>query len=523
MKDSDKSKLQLLKELEELKIKIFQLEKKSAKNVEPDSTLLQNKVLTRALLNIPTDAVMLIDLDGTLLDVNETTARRYVTFVEDLVGLNISEILSKKNKERVAEFIERVVETKEPYRFEDERFDVCNDIVLYPVFGIKENVENIAVVSRDITGMKKVQRELETSIQKYKTLIKAIPDMFVRCSRSGVIQDFHLPHNNFPLPFNQSSVGKPLFNLLPGKYQHTFIFTVEKAFQTGKLQIVEMTIGRNEKRRILEARIVPEDKKWFLVMIREITEQKLIEEKLIEAKEKAENADKLKSNFLAQMSHEIRTPINSIISFTSILKHELYDSAPEDLKECFQNIDNGGRRLIRTMDLLLNMAQIQTGEFELIKKNLDLKDVLKRVVPEYQRRADEKNLFFSFRSEVDEAEIEGDEYSVIQIFHNLFDNAVNYTEKGNVDIKLYEDDSSFNVDVSDSGIGIDEQFLPEIFLPFTQEQTGYTRKFEGNGLGLAIAKHFSEYNHASLTVTSKKGFGSVFTIAFPKKGKKSYL
>ena len=100
MKDSDKSKLQLLKELEELKIKIFQLERKNAKDVEPDSTLLQNKVLTRALLNIPTDAVMLIDLDGTLLDVNETTARRYVTFVENLVGTNISEILSKENRER---------------------------------------------------------------------------------------------------------------------------------------------------------------------------------------------------------------------------------------------------------------------------------------------------------------------------------------------------------------------------------------------------------------------------------------
>ncbi|NOX17684.1 MAG: PAS domain-containing protein, partial [Chlorobi bacterium] len=477
MKDSDKSKLQLLKELEELKIKIFQLERKNAKEVEPDSTLLQNKVLTRALLNIPTDAVMLIDLDGTLLDVNETTARRYVTFVENLVGTNISEILSKENKERVPEYIAKVIESKNPFRFEDERFDICNDIVLYPVFGIDESVENIAVVSRDITNLKNVQRQLESSLLKYETLIKAIPDMFVRCSRSGVIQDFHLPHNDFPLPFDGASVGKPLFGLLPTKYQHTFIFTVEKAFQTGKLHLVEMTLGRNEKRRILEARIIPENEQWFLVMIREITEQKLIEEKLIEAKEKAENADKLKSNFLAQMSHEIRTPINSIISFTSILKHELYNSSPEDLKECFQNIDSGGRRLIRTMDLLLNMAQIQTGEFELIKKKLDLKDILKRVVPEYERRAGEKNLFFSFRSEIDEAEIEGDEYSVIQIFHNLFDNAVNYTEKGNVDIKLYENGASFKVDVSDSGIGIDEQFLPEIFLPFTQEQTGYTRKF----------------------------------------------
>jgi len=517
MKDSDKSKLQLLKELEELKIKIFQLEKANSKNVEPDSTLLQNKVLTRALLNIPTDAVMLIDLEGTLLDVNETTARRYVTFVENLVGTHISEILSKENKERVNGYIKKVVDTKEPFRFEDERFDICNDIVFYPVFGVDESVENIAVVSRDITNLKNVQRQLEASVLKYETLIKAIPDMFVRCSRSGVIQDFHLPHNDFPLPFDSTSVGKPLFGLLPTKYQHAFIFTVEKAFQTGKLHLIEMSIGRNEKRRILEARIIPENEQWFLVMIREITEQKLIEEKLIEAKEKAENADKLKSNFLAQMSHEIRTPINSIISFTSILKHELYDSVDEDLKECFQNIDNGGRRLIRTMDLLLNMAQIQTGEFEIIKKKLDLKEVIWRLVPEYQQRAEEKNLFFTYRSQIDEAWIEGDEYSVIQIFHNLFDNAINYTESGNIDVKLYDDESSIKIDVSDSGIGIEQEFLSELFLPFTQEQTGYTRKFEGNGLGLAIAKHFSEFNQASISVSSKKGYGSVFTVSFPKK------
>jgi len=513
---SDKSKVQLLKEIEELRYQFNQLEE-SRGNIDRSHTLLQSKVLTRSLLNIPTDAVMLVDKNGVLLDVNETAARRLVTFVEDLLGTNIIEHFSKEIVEEIKIYLSEVIEKKQPKRFEDNKFGVWSDVVFYPVFNADQSVDSIAVISREITKLKETQFELQQSIQKHEALLQAIPDPVVRCTRNGVVQDFHFPPFDFPLKFGEQLIGQPVFNIIPAKYVHTFIFNIEKAFQTKKVQVVEFNIKEGKNRNVIEARIVGEVGNGFIVIFRDITEQKLIEEKLIEAKTIAENADKLKSNFLAQMSHEIRTPINSIINFTSILRSELYTQVDGDLKECFLNVENGGRRLIRTMDLLLNMAQIQTGEFELIRKPVNLKSNISQVIADFKDAAMEKEILFLFKSESENPIIEADEYSVYQIFHNLVDNAINYTDTGSVEVIIYHNENKISVDVRDSGIGIAEEYFSEIFLPFTQEQTGYTREYDGNGLGLAIVKNFCEFNNAEIELKSKKGMGSVFTVSFQKK------
>ena len=111
-----------------------------------------------------------------------------------------------------------------------------------------------------------------------------------------------------------------------------------------------------------------------------------------------------------------------------------------------------------------------------------------------------------------------DEYSLIQVFANLIDNAIKYTKKGTVSLLLYDtENGNLNVDVTDTGIGIDEEYLPLLFEPFSQEQHGYTRAFEGNGLGMAIVKGYCNINQLSISVKSKKNEGTTFTVSFPKK------
>ncbi|GJQ61877.1 MAG: hypothetical protein SCALA702_09300 [Melioribacteraceae bacterium] len=249
----------------------------------------------------------------------------------------------------------------------------------------------------------------------------------------------------------------------------------------------------------------------------DITDTKKAEEALRFAKEKAEKSDRLKSEFLAQMSHEIRTPINSILSFTNFIEEELDDKMTEDLEMGFDIIKIGGKRLIRTIDLILNMSEIQAGTYDYVPKKLDFYlDICTNLIDEFKHQAETKGLSFNLNKKVEDSSIKADEYTVIQIFNNLLDNAVKYTMEGKVELVIDRDTKGrLVVDVVDTGIGISKNYLPKLFNMFSQEDTGYSRTFEGNGLGLALVKNYAELNKAEIKVKSEKNKGSVFRIIFP--------
>jgi len=250
-------------------------------------------------------------------------------------------------------------------------------------------------------------------------------------------------------------------------------------------------------------------------IVEDVTEMKRAETALIHAKELAEKSDNFKSEFLAQMSHEIRTPVNSILSYTSFLKDEVWDLVPEDYRFSFDMINNGGRRLIRTIDALLNMSSLQTGTFETRPTNLNItEDILYPLITEFQIQAESKELELSLRSDVDkDIVVFGDAYTTTQLFANLVDNALKYTNRGSVEIAISsEKNNQLSVKVIDTGIGIAKEYLPKLFAPFTQEEQGYTRKFEGNGLGLALVAKYCDLNKYKIEVESTKGQGTTFTV-----------
>lgn len=254
----------------------------------------------------------------------------------------------------------------------------------------------------------------------------------------------------------------------------------------------------------------------FTGVTRDISVRKKTEIELIKAKEKAELSDKFKSEFLAQMSHEIRTPINTVLSFTSLIKAEMADKIDADLQTSFKSISRAGQRIIRTIDLLLNMSELQTGIYEYTPKEIDINDqILHRLYEEFKPLASEKNIEFNLISNLKSSLITVDEYSVSQMIGNLVDNALKYTPEGEIKIVLDKDDKDkIFVEVIDTGIGISKEYIPYLFESFSQEEQGYTRKFEGNGLGLALVKRYSEMNKASIDVQSEKGKGSSFKVTF---------
>lgn len=255
---------------------------------------------------------------------------------------------------------------------------------------------------------------------------------------------------------------------------------------------------------------------YFEGIVEDISSQKEAEQKLIEAKEAAEKSDLLKSEFLAQMSHEIRTPINVIQSFAGLIREEVRGLISSELLNSFSIIDNASRRMIRTIDLILNMSQLQTGSYSAKKIELDIyQEVLMQLYPELSRLAKEKDLILEISKPDKLPQIFADEYSVRQIFDNLVHNAIKYTQNGKVSVTLENNSQGLVVEVVDTGVGISEEYLPNLFKPFTQEEHGYTRKYEGNGLGLALVKRYCDLNNIKIDVESEKHVGTKFILCFP--------
>ncbi len=248
----------------------------------------------------------------------------------------------------------------------------------------------------------------------------------------------------------------------------------------------------------------------------DITDRKKTIEELTDAKEKAQQSERMKSEFLAQMSHEIRTPLNAVLSYATLIKDDLKEYINDDLSTSFQGMDNAGKRIVRTIDSILNMSELQTGKYQVENKKINIKErILRDIYSEFSLSAKNKGLEFSISAKANNTNIFCDEYSIYQIFGNLVDNAIKYTKKGKVYIEVRRNSADkLEVEVTDTGIGISEAYLPELFTAFSQEEQGYSRKFEGNGLGLALVHRYCELNNISIKVKSKKNVGTTFTLTF---------
>lgn len=249
---------------------------------------------------------------------------------------------------------------------------------------------------------------------------------------------------------------------------------------------------------------------------RDITAIKDIEENLKKALAKAEESEKLKSDFLAQMSHEVRTPLNSIIGFSSFLRNEILHQDNSELTMASLVIENSSKRLYKTIDRVLNMSQLHTGKYEPQIEQINLLDLLQVVYQENKSVAEENRLIFELHNKTGESKVmvKADYYSVNQIFNNLIDNAIKYTSCGNVDITVYRNGKDVNVDISDTGIGIHPEYQKNIFKPFSQEETGYSRTYDGTGLGLTLVKNYADLNGIQILINSEKNKGSKFTLIF---------
>jgi len=254
-----------------------------------------------------------------------------------------------------------------------------------------------------------------------------------------------------------------------------------------------------------------------LIQVLDITAIKKAQNDILLALDKAKESDRLKSAFLAQMSHEIRTPLNVILPAIPIIADEL-NNKDEEILSILTSVENAGKRLQRTIDMILSMSAVQSGNYKPRFENFNVAEDLKNLSKEFISVTKEKGLQLFFSNNCSDSEIAADRYTVNQIFQNLIGNAVKYTHKGHITISIENyQKNKIIVKVEDTGIGISSKYIKNLFAPFSQEDAGQTRKYEGNGLGLALVKEYVKVNNGEIGVQSEKNKGTVFSVVFEKR------
>ena len=374
----------------------------------------------------------------------------------------------------------------------------------------------------DISDLKKKERDLEKNESQLRKTLDAAMDAVIVVDRDGHFIDYnHGAETTFGYPRGEV-IGKKMAELIIPKTHRAehykgmslYINTREHKILGKRLELNALHADGTEFpiELSIQAAETP-DGPIFVGFARDITEKKAADKALIEAKERAEMANQAQTNFLAMMSHEIRTPLNGILGILTMLEDELQDDTHQKLVTTGQQ---SGQALLRIINDVLDFSKIEAGKIDLDPSEFSLQELVNSSVAIIRPRADEKNLTFRINIEGNQEQLLwGDMDRIRQVLINLGNNAVKFTEDGFVTIRCQIEEEAdkrakLSFFVVDTGIGIPQEKMGELFQKFKTVDPSFQRKEGGTGLGLAISKQIITSMNGQIGVRANDLGGSTF-------------
>ena len=515
----------------------------------------------RDALNCSPDAILILDCQTLrFIDGNRTSSEQFGYREEEFFEMSPVDITVGMSEDDLVELNQQVLESDQPLTLETvhRRKDGSTfqaEIRLNRA--TSKNRDLVIGVLRDITQKKREeeklrqsQNELEESYLKIRELTESVTDVLwsYQVDETGNILESWITDQIDVL------LGLPR-GTIDSRFESFFEYLHPEDQCLVRKQYIENLIKMPEKVQEIEYRMLHAKGHvlWFhsqgvsrqlpngttkaFGSTRDVTDKKeaelalqgslrkveMLNRSLKKQTRKAETANTAKSEFLANMSHEIRTPMTAILGFAELLSEHVPDSGtPSIFPEAVQTIRRNGEYLLGLINDILDLSKIESGKFEIAHEKCSPVAVLEGVISMMQVRAASKKIVLTrkYLTEIPEL-IQSDSVRLRQILINLIGNAVKFTDAGEVRVEVKwfegqkENETYLEFAVSDTGIGLDEAQKERLFKPFTQADASTTRKFGGTGLGLSISRRLADIMGGNISVESKLGEGSTFTVTIP--------
>ena len=395
---------------------------------------------------------------------------------------------------------------------------------LSAVLDLDQNDEPIGFrgVARDVTERKRATQLLRKSEQRYNNLYNEAPDMYFSVDPTGTI----ISVNQFGADYlgytKQDLIGQPVWIVVHPddleSVQAQVASILKERTLSSELEFRKVRKDGSELFVQERSRLIVDDQNnpvELRLICRDISDRKQAEQERQLALKKAQQSDQVKSMFLANMSHEIRTPLNSILGFSDLIEERMRNSCSDEEKTFFEIIKRSGKRLLRTIHEILDISEIEAGTYKIELKQVNLNEIVESVRQEMLPDAVDKRLNIIFDYPDVDILIRSNEYCVSQAMMNILDNAIKYTFVGQIKVNLNQLDKLTELIIEDSGIGISPEYMDRIYDKFSQESSGYTKNYQGVGLGLSLTKRYLDMVGAEINITSGKDTGTKVVVTFP--------
>jgi PAS domain S-box-containing protein len=450
----------------------------------------------------------IFDNSANLSIISQTKFITYMIIIADLlIGFIISYIIGRK----LGISIKHLTKISNMVS-QDKNIDIPYD---------KNRKDEIGILFNSMHDMQQLingrTSKLKNSINDLENFIKALNASAI-VSKADIDERITFVNDKFMqmTGYNSSEIIGNTHRII--KDEHTDKKVYDDMWDTIHSKKIFHNIFKNRKKSgeafYVDTTIVPlldkdDNIKEYIAISYEVTE-------ILEARNKAIEAKRVKEEFLANMSHEIRTPMNAILGFSEILKGGI---SGEKEKKYIDHIYNSSSSLLHIINDILDFSKIESGKLEINKYPFSPKTEFNKIVGLFLLSAKQKSIELSINIDSEMPEyLNGDIVRIEQILNNLLSNAIKFTENGkkiSVDTFYFREKSILNISVKDEGIGISLDAQDKIFNAFVQADGSTTRKFGGTGLGLAISSKLANFMNGDISVASKEGEGSTFTLRIP--------